>query len=166
MLHRSLALLCVFGGIAVAEPKQRECKQLQAPDVTVTTVGCFAGPLTICLVRSATDVCSGVFVVPKMGSQIIETVRCGGNGGTLTFKGSWVTCNMAGDCPETKVSFNGAVAGDRLRGKYTEADETTRVSWRRSRSKLDAKALVAAACKRPKLEPRRRADEIDSPFLD
>lgn len=172
---RSLLLVGLLVGVASADAR-RECKVFEDKAVTATDLGCFETlrwdqdyvyGTRVCLIRAATDVCSGVVFEldgpARFDPQILDRVSCGGNGNTVTFKGTWVACDMASRCTSTPLSFNGVLAGDRLRGAYTQGDDKTKVSWKRTRKTFDTRALVRKECKRKRPEP---SAVPDAPFPD
>jgi hypothetical protein len=149
-----LVLLC---GVADAD---RDCTVFDEKATVATDLGCFetlrwdddyAYGTRVCLIRSAANVCSGVVFLlegpPRFEAQILDRVTCS-DVNAITFKGTWVACDMASRCTHTPLTFKGALADDRLSGTFTLGEDTAKVRWKRSRKKLDTRARVRAQCKR------------------
>jgi hypothetical protein len=164
-----VALLC---GIANAD---RDCKVFDDKATVATDLGCFETlrwkddyvyGTRVCLIRAGSNVCSGVMFLlegpPRFEPQILDRVSCGKDN-AIAFKGTWVACDMAGRCSHTPLSFTGVLAGDRLRGTFTLPEATEKVSWKRSRKKIDTRADVRAQCKRKRPAATSNRDD-DRPF--
>jgi hypothetical protein len=167
---RALFVLAVF--VLFSDPASagggRDCASFADSTVTATDLGCFETlrwkddyvyGTRVCLIRSAANVCSGVFFElggpPRFEAKILDHVSCPVTGNRVTFKSISADWDMSGHVSHTPLSFHGVLDNDRLRGTYSFGEEATKVNWKRTRKSFHTRSLVGAACKRRRPRPSR-----------